>query len=58
MKSRINKLLAKKKEKILFLEFCMQNQGAHESPTAAHGSQVRIPVVEEKKMSTLMKLSA
>lgn len=51
MKSRISKLLAKKKEKtILFLEFCMQNQGAHESPTAAHGSHVGIPVVEEKKM--------
>lgn len=36
-------------KKVLFLGFCMQNQGAHKSPIAAHGSQVRIPVVEEKK---------
>lgn len=37
------------KKKKLFLGFCMQNQGAHKSPIAAHGSQVRIPVVEQEK---------
>ena len=34
----------------MFLEFCMQNQGAQESPAEAHGSTVRTRVVGEEKM--------
>lgn len=62
-KSRINKVPAKRREKIIFLDFCTQSPGAYESPTEAHGSHIRIPVVERKKKmvynaSVVMKLSA
>lgn len=53
---------AKRREKIIFLDFCMQSPGAYESPRESHGSHIRIPVVEKKRwfvmLSVVMKLSA